>query len=269
MDIVRDDFQNYDEYLYFQDLQQGRMQRARSGSRTRSRSSGKRRSVARSRSVPATSLVSRSLKYTGYCKMARSCTMQMTIQKSAGFLLGGTNWAEGMLTFSPQGLTFRGDSTHSTTTPLPQYAELAAVWERVRIDKVELTILSNAQDQTIADTEPSGNSLRLIIANDRNGEAVGAVSTTSYVNQCTDAQYYSAGGDHKPIKWTIIKPNYRRLVQYDPSGLPSYEPTNGFIDSSFDVQHHGVRIGIPSIGTVSPCRVQIFAKFFFSLSGIQ
>lgn len=242
------------------------MQRSRSRSRS---ASTKRRSIARSRSVPALSMVPRGITYSGSCTLSRSCTMTIPVLKAAGFSIGAGNFAEVCLTYSPQGLKMTGDSTHFTSVSLPQYAELAAVWERVRIDKVELTILGNSASAATGADEPATTASRLIIANDWNGDAVGSAVSNAFTTQCTGAQFYNAGGDQKPIKWTIRKPKYRRLIQYTGNNDVSYEPTNGFIDTSFDVPHMGTRLAIPSVGTVGPCRIHIFAKFFLSLQGIQ
>lgn len=239
--------------------------RSRSGSRSRSRS------VKRGRAQRATSMIVRQPRYAGSCQLTRSCVMSVPIVATHGFQIQSVDWTEAFLSFSPQYLKLHGDDTHFIQAAVPFYAELANVWERVRIDKVELSITSNLIDEaaTVASGQaPSTNAPRLILANDYMGPKVGASTNTSLVNQQTGAKFYHAGGDHPIIKWTCTKPKYSRLVQYSDIESAS-EPATGFVASDTDIPHCGVRIGIANAEFVHGCRLSIFAKFFFSFQNIH
>lgn len=242
-------------------------------SRSRSRSTpAKRRSVARGRSQSAVSMVPRSLRYNGSCQLARSCIMPIPVTATSGFTIAGQAFNEAVFTYSPQYLRLVGDSTHSITALLPQYAELGAVWERVRIDRVELTIVANAIDEafTVASGQPIiHNTPRIVIANDWCGPDNGGTSgTLGQVLQETNAKMFHIGGDHPPAKWSITKPKYNRLIQYTDTES-DFEPANGFVNSRADIPHSGTRIGIPDIAAVGGCRILVFAKFFFTFKSVH
>lgn len=243
------------------------------GARSRSRSRTRSRSVKRTRSVRSmgTMTIPPSVRYAGACQLTRSCVMSVPIVATHGFQIQSVDWTEAFISFSPQYLKLHGDDTHFIQAAVPFYAELAGVWERVRIDKVELSITSNLIDEaaTVASGQaPSSNAPRLILANDYMGPKVGASVNTSLVNQQTGAKFYHAGGDHPIIKWTCNKPKYNRLVQYSDIESAS-EPATGFIASDTDIPHCGVRIGIANAEFVHGCRLSIFAKFFFSFKNIH
>lgn len=265
-------FSNYQHRDYIRDIAAERMQRQITQDRSRSRSrSRSRRSVARSRSVPATRLV-RTLRYKGDCQLCRSVVMPVTISTAQGFTINGAGYSEAVFTYSPQYLRLRGDATHSLTALIPQAAELAAVWERVRIDRVELTITSNLSDEQV--TQGSGlpaaqGAARIILANDWSGpDNGGSTGTLSQVLQETNAKMFHIGGDHEPATWSITKPKYNRLIQYT-DVESDFEPSNGFVNSRTDIQHHGTRIGIADMGAVWGSRMLVFAKFYFTFKNVH
>lgn len=244
-----------------------------SRSRSRSRSAGsKRRSIGRSRSVPAVSMVPRGLRYNGSCSLSRSCVLPIRITKSLGFTIQGANFADACFTYSSQYLRIVGDSTHSLSALIPQTAELAAVWERVKIDKVELSIISNLTDEHIVSTVDSPalkNAPKIVLANDRVGPNVGgSTGTISNVLQETGATFFDAAGDQPVVKWTCKAPKYSRLIAYTETES-DYEPANGFISSVADIQHFGTRIGIANVAAVAGCEIVVFAKFYFSFRSVH
>lgn len=198
--------------------------------------------------------------------------MSVPITGIGGFTIAGQNYSDATFTFSPQYLRLRGDSTHELTALIPQAAELAAVWERVRIDKVELTITSNLTDSAVpaTGTTPVTNaSPRIVLANDWSGpNSGGSQGNLSNVLQETDAQLYHIGGDLKPVQWTIYKPKYNRLVQFTDTES-AYEPSVGFVESVSDIQHNGVRIGLADIASIYGCRMLVFAKFYFTFKNVH
>lgn len=241
---------------------------------------GSRRKRARKQSNPRRASLAvvrapRNLRYDGLCKMARTTTANLTVQGTSGFQLGAAAFATIMLTFSPQKIKFWGDSSHTSEAILPQYAELAAVWDRIKIVKVELDISSNLTDsaaiahgtQPAIGEAPAYNAPRIIIANDYTGPVDGNQLSTSDVQQMTDAKTYVLSSDQPSVKWTVY-PRYQRLIQFTDIDS-AFEPARGFIESASDVPHLGTKLGIQNIGFCSSCRIQINAKYFLELKNVK
>lgn len=247
----------------------------RSRSRSRSRSTpAKRRSVARSRVQPAYSMT-RSLGYSGECKISRSVILPIPITTTLGFSINGQNFTEGSFVYSNQYLKFVGDSTHEIPALIPQAAELAAVWERVRLDKVVLTIVGNAVDAQVPQPGTSGSTNisisgpRIVLANDYDGPNTGgSTGTLSNVLQETGAHLYHVGGNNPAVTWTVNRPKYNRLIQYTETES-DYEPASGFTSTAADIPHFGTRMGLADAAQTNGCRLLVFAKFFFTLKSIH
>lgn len=246
-------------------------QATRSRSRSRSRASS-RRPVAKSRVQTARSMVYRSLGYNGTCSLARSVILSIPITKAAGFTISGQTFSEASFTYSPQYLRLRGDSTHELQALIPQAAELAAVWERVKIDRVELSIISNVIDEAITtsmNTPATQNAPKIVLANDFVGPNTGgSTGTLTNVLQETGATFYDAAGDQPVIRWTCRAPKYERLIAYT-EAESDYEPANGFIRTDADIAHHGTRIGLANFAALAGCQMTVFAKFYFTFKNVH
>lgn len=237
------------------------------GARSRSRSrsvAGKRRSIARSRSVPAISMVPRSLTYDGTCSFARSVAINIGITSGAGFTLGASTYGEMIATYSPLGITFWGSNVNYSAVQLPQVSEISAMWERIRIDKVILELSTVGTDTT--GSSAGGYSGRLMIANDYNGPTGGS-GGNELTMQCTGCKTINTAGD-QPVHYHKCVPKYQRLVQYTALNS-STEPASGFVDSSTDIPHYGTRIALPQAGVAQAGRLLIVAKFYFTAKNIK
>lgn len=219
--------------------------------------------------------ISRSLRYNGNCKIVRTATMHLTIQKTSGFQLGATAYRSIFISYSPTNLRFHGSETDFTDVVVPQYAELAAVWDRVKIDKVELQLSANVTDAEViahgtdppSGEAPSYNAPRIILCNDYNGPMTGSTSSITELQQGSDTACYVLNSNLPPVKWTV-KPKFQRLVQYTTTQTAT-EPATGFIDSSVDIPHLGTRLGLLNVPFVSSCRLGVVAKFYFSCKNLK
>lgn len=217
-------------------------------------------------------MVPRGIRYNGSCQLARSVILPLSIGKGTGFTIAGQAFSEATFVYSAQYLKLKGDGTHEVSALIPQAAELAAVWERVKIDKVELSIISNIIDEnltTSTNTPAVANAPKIVLANDYVGpNAGGSTGTLSNVLQETGATFYSAAGDQPVIRWTCSRPKYERLVAYT-DAESDYEPALGFVKSDADIPHNGTRIGLANVPTVAGCQMTVFAKFFFSFRNVH
>lgn len=236
---------------------------ARSRSRSRSRS---RRSIGRSRSVPALSMVRR-LNYGGDTRLTRTLNANFSVTADAGISLGATNYQEALFTFSPTGATLWGSNVNYTVCPLPNASELASLWERVKIEKVELTFSTDGTDHVGIGTAPAHSGMEIVLANDTNGPTTGSTTSISNVLQMAGVKRFKVGGNHPLVRWTC-RPKYQRLIQYT-SINSSYEPASGHVQSDTDIPHYGVRIGLTNAVNVNACTLQCTAKFYLSLKNVH
>lgn len=240
-------------------ISQGDSQTTRGRSRSRSRSTS-RRVVRRISAVP------RGLSYDGTCKFSRTCTLFSTITGTTGWSLGATNYGEVIYTFSPLGMTCWGSNINYDFVGLPNAAEIGSLWDRCKIDKVELSVTSYCTDLAVQTTPVSRTALRIYIGNDVNGPTAGSFGTdlTTQLSSCT---LYNIAGDQPVVKWTV-RPKFQRLVQYTALSS-STEPASGYVDSTTDIPHYGVRMAIPAVGLTGPNKITVSAKFFFSCKNIK
>lgn len=233
----------------------------RDRSRSRSRSSSKkyvRRAVSQS-----TSVIPRSIKiHDGTCSFTRSVATSVGISAGNGFTLGASNYGEMIATYSPLGLTLWGSNVNYTAVQLPQVSEIAALWERIRIDKVVLEITSCGTDTNGGSTY-SG---RIMLGNDYNGPTAGS-GGNELTLQTTGCKTYNTSGDQAVIYWKCV-PKFQRLVQYTALSS-STEPATGFVESSADIPHYGTRIALPQQGIVNGGKLLIVAKFYLTAKNIK
>jgi len=239
------------------------MLRARSASRSRSRSSTKRnvrRAVSQSDSVIARPIKS----YDGTCSFSRSVATNIVITSGSGFRLGATDYGEMIATYSPIGITFWGSNVNYVHVGLPQAAEIASMWERVKIDKVVLELSTIGTDAN--GSSAGGYSGRLMIGNDINGPTGGS-GGNELTMQTTGCKTVNTAGD-QPVYYHKCVPKFQRLVQYTALSS-STEPATGFVDSATDIPHYGTRIALPQAGVAQAGRLLIVAKFFLTAKNVK
>lgn len=238
------------------------MLRDRSASRSRSRSSTKK--YVR-RAVSSTSVIARPLKsYDGTCSFTRSVATNIGITSGSGFALGASTYGEIIATFSPIGVTYWGSNVNYNTVGLPQASEIAATWERVKIDKVVLEFTTVGTDAN--GSSAGGYSGRLMLANDIDGPTAGS-GGNELTMQCTGCKTVNTSGDQPVVSWKCV-PKFKRLVQYTALSS-STEPATGFVDSATDIPHYGVRIALPQQGVVQAGKLLIVAKFYLTCKNIK
>lgn len=215
----------------------------------------RRRSAKRARAYSGPRMLTRSIpravRYNGEAAFSRTCNFSINIAAGSGFSIGASSFSALAFTFDPTGLTYYGSGVSFVNVPLTNAAEIAAFWDLVAIDKVEMTMTS------IYDPSTAGANTyvpRLVVCNDYNSGATGASLDSIYEkSDCTTLG--------SPIsKWTV-KPKYQRIVYYT-SAVSSYEPSKGFINADSAIPHYGVHLGLREFNLLSGGRLNISAKFF-------
>lgn len=228
-----------------------------------------RRSTKRTRSAPrvtrmAVQRVSRSLRYNGENKITRTVTGTIPYT-AAGFGVGAAFFQALNIVYDPTSVTFYGSAVTNVSFAIPNAAELAALYDQVKIDKVELT-WSGTHIGT-ANLGGTGAALKFLVCNDNN-DGIGAASLTE-IQQQPNKEYYAIDG--RSFKWNCSKPQYQRLV-YQTGLVSNYEPTTGFVNSNSTIPHYGTKIVISNITSINPAQtgnVDFNIKFFLTLKNVK
>ena len=206
----------------------------------------------------------RSLKYNAPNSITRVASTYLT-WTTTGFNIGVNNYQGIFLTFSPQNVYIWGSTTNFLQVPIPNASEIPALYDTLRIDKVEVSFSTNIDNQTSG----SAGALqipRFIVANDFNDGTSG--TTTSQVQQQDGARMFTAQGPY-PYKHTCY-PKFQRIVYYS-AAVSSYEPARGFVNSDVDIGHYGVRLAFdsPSNSVILAGILNIHTKFYFTMKNVK
>lgn len=223
----------------------------------RSRSST--RTVAVSRSVP------RTLRYNGENKITRTIVGSIPYTET-GFALGVASFQAMSIVFDPTGATFYGSTTQSANFSLPNAAEISALYDLMRIDKVEFVWSGNTAAVSNGGTITSNRAAKYLLCNDSN-DGIGS-TLLDQIQQQPNKTFYDTDGTER--KWTCV-PKYSRVV-YQTAAVSNYEPTRGFVNSNSTIPHYAIKMGIAnlgSLGTGTSDRMDFTLKFFMTLKHVK
>ena len=216
------------------------------GARSRSRSSQKRsRSASRS---PSRTLIARpsrgpSLRTNGDYKMTRMTTMYIPYT-NAGFILGATNTEGFGLVYYPDYVQAVSTTTGGTiTSNVHNYPELAALWDRVYLERVDITMTNKTNDPSGSVTTNTSVP-NLFLANDFSDVLNNSLNITL---QAQGLKTWHAVSNLPDGKFSC-KPHFQQLVYYSATLPSSYNPSTGFVVSNGSIPHYGTRIAMDTIG---------------------
>lgn len=214
--------------------------RGRSKRRSRSASRSASRSVSRGfLGRPQRSLT---LKTNGEYKMTRSTSIYLPYT-NAGFAFP-TLYPGGGFTFYPDYVQAVSSTTGSTITAnIPNYAELAGVWDRVYLDNVEI-VMSNRTTDPAGGTTTNNSTPILYFANDFTNNLN---TTIDVIQQMQGMKTWKATSDGPDFVWNV-KPMFQQLIYYSATLPSSYAPGRGYVTSDSSVPHYGVRFVMDQIG---------------------
>lgn len=233
-------------------------------SRTRSRSQSLARSstIAMRRGRIAVMAVSRSLKYNGTYSLTRTtnCYAPFT---SSGFTIGGSPQLAVGIVFDPTQATIVTTSLGgSIPAAVPNYAEIASLWERVSIDKVVVTISNRLTDNS-AGFGGNVSCPVFYFATDENDVANNTLAITQQQANC---RRWASTSNRDDFEITVY-PRYQRIVYYT-AGVSSYEPARGFVVSDTAIPHYGLRIASDWI-FVGSSGLNFTFKYFYSCKNVK
>lgn len=227
------------------------------------RSSKRPRSVSRTRVLP--SRVPRVLRYNGENKITRTIVGSIGYTNT-GFALGVTNFQAMSIVFDPTGATFYGNATQFNNFGLPNAAEIAALYDLMRIDKVELVWSNNTAAITNGGGVSTNRAAKYLVCNDSN-DGVGTTALDQIQQQPNKSFLSSNGAEHK---WTCV-PKYSRVV-YQTALVSNYEPTRGFVNTNSTIPHFAIKMGIANLGNIAsgtPDSMDFTLKFFMTLKHVK
>jgi len=179
---------------------------------------------------------------------------------NAGLQIGAARYAAGTWTVSPQNLKLvSGVAGNTNTYPIINAAEFAALFDKIKVDKVEFTFTSNSPGQLA--TSPASIANLLLFAEDDN-------DTTTSPDQIRqmNCKTWQPGYNANSFKMTI-RPKYQRIVYYT-ALVSSYEPASGYVVSDTDIPHYGLKMGVDTLSD-SSMLVNFTAKVFFKCKEIK
>lgn len=197
--------------------------------------------------------------------MTRNTNFQLGYTSVTGFNIAGTIVPAFSMTFSPLGVSVWASLLNSISIALPNIAEIAALFERVRIDKVEIDFQWTTEDSgTGASTALQAAGPRLLASIDYTDGQNG--SSLAQIQQQEGCRFYSGTSD-KPNRFTI-RPKFQRLV-YFTATTSSFEPAVGFVAADSDIPHYGVRMGAVAPGNVGQGQLQFNMKYYLTCKNIK
>jgi len=180
----------------------------------------------------------------------------------SGWNIGGANYQAVSIVFDPTGANIFGSAVNFVNVPMTNAAELAALWDRVRIDKVDITFapLFDKADgiATGLNTNP-----QIVVCNDYNDGAAG--TSVGNILQHSDCKHFVT---NESFKWSV-KPKFQRLLYYTPL-LSSYEPASGFVNSDTAIPHYATHFAIVNTANIGPnTALEITMKYHLTMCNVK
>lgn len=177
---------------------------------------------------------------------------------STGFTIGAASTYIGAsIVFSPTNTyIYSSPSGNSISMATVNAAEIAALFEKIKIDKVEITMYSSVHGAANSSTQVP----LILMAEDDNDTSV----SPDQIKQM-NMKAWQPGDQNNTFKITV-RPKYQRLVYYT-ALASSYEPCSGYVVAGTDIPHYGLKIGIEPLGAAG--RIALTFKYFFKCKHLK
>ena len=221
------------------------------------------RAMKRKRAAPMRLRVSRPLRYNGEIKITRVCNFAFLFN-NGGFVVNNVGSSLINMNFDPANVNVNAVAS-TATTAIPGASELAALYDLMRIDKVEIIWNASVTGAgAAAPTAPPGCP-KFLVAFDPNE---GSASSMDQLRQQNPKEYYAIDG--RSHKFTC-KPKFQRIV-YQTALVSNYEAATGFVNTDSTIPHYGVKIGIPNAGNLAANQggnVEFCVRMFYTLKNVK
>lgn len=204
----------------------------------------------------------------GYYEITRTSNLYVKIVNGQFTNDAVTIAGEGLgFTFSPQFTRTYLGSNALNTLPVSNAAELSALFDEIKIKKVEMTF--NLGIGTAPATAVSFNPLQIIYAIDDNSVTDSTYVGIQQMSGCK--QWYGSTSDNGQRKVTIY-PKFQRVIYYT-ALLSGYEPASAYIRSDYDIEHYGLKMAMvptPDAATTGPNgRLSICVKYTYFCKSLK
>lgn len=183
---------------------------------------------------------------------------------SSGFQVGGAPFQGVGLVFYPGGIalvtTLLGPLINAL---IPNYAELAAVWDRIKIEKVVLEMNTDRTDPA-AGVVGTGSTPIIYYASDKTDIYANTLDITQ--QQQNVKSFQSTSNLYNTI--TTVYPYYQRVIYYT-AALSSYEPARGYVVSNTEIPHYGLRLAMPTGGVVGGGNMSIRFTYHYCCKDVK
>lgn len=177
---------------------------------------------------------------------------------NAGVSIGAARYSAATWVINPQSLQLvSGVPGNTNTYNIPNAAEFAALFDKIKIDKVEMTFM-NAQGSTTGTANGINPILFCEDDNDTN-------TSTDAIKQM-DCEVWQPGYNNNVYKKTW-SPKYQRIVYYT-ALTSSYEPSRGYVVSDTAIPHYGLKMGVELNNDIS-FGLNFSAKIHFKLKEVK
>lgn len=154
---------------------------------------------------------------------------------TTGFIpgVGVTPFANFSIWFTNQNAYVWGGTTNYSTVAVPGYAELAGLFDEVKIDAIEMTI-NPTNDANLYGGSGSGV---IVLANDYNDHTV--PSATGDVQQYADCRTIPMTVNHSYK--CVVRPKMLTYTLDSAGQAIASTPTSGFFRSNLDIDHNAIK----------------------------
>lgn len=177
----------------------------------------------------------------GVYELVRTTNGTMRITAATGFDNGVSTSESIGITFSLQNIRIyaANGTTLLNTFPIPNAAEISALWDDVKIDRVDVTMYGHtAPSNTPLTTTAYVIGNQFVYGTDDN-DAVSSLATVQQLADCKSMYLITNSGNNE--KRVTLKPKYQQIIYYT-SLSSGYEPKHGYIRSDYDIEHYALKI---------------------------
>jgi len=183
---------------------------------------------------------------------------------NAGFSINQTNTEGFGFVFYPDYVQAVSTTTGGTlTSNVHNFSELAALWDRIKIDKVEITVTNRCNDPS-GSTSTNVSVPNIFYANDYSDVLNNSLNITLQQQGLKTWQAVS----NKPEGKFTCYPHFQQLVYYSAVLPASYNPSTGFVVSNGSIPHYGARVAMDVIGVGNGGLYWMF-NYHYSLKDVK
>lgn len=172
----------------------------------------------------------------GTYKISRKVSFSLTYANGGIDIIGNVSQGIGFV-FNPTAVVV-GNAAASSTYGYPNIAEIAALWDRLKIDKVVMEVYARNQDPINGIANAS--TPVIYYASDYND--VANTSLAIMQQQGDTKTWYANSTGMNPLVYTCY-PKFQRLVQFS-TLASSFEPASGYVVSDTAIPHYGIRMAM-------------------------